>query len=61
MSNQPIEDNIPPAELAERFGPDADLYAGVRAQAAAAAGRTRAACKWEAKAEELEGRGQAGE
>ena len=55
MANRPIEEDTPPTELTEKFGADAEIYADVRAEAAAAAGRPEAAQKWERKADQLNG------
>ena len=53
MGKRPIEDDATSAELHSRFGEDADLYAEVRAEAAAAAGRCEASRKWEKTAEQI--------
>ena len=46
-------DEVHPADLQAKFGEDASLYAQVRAEAAAAAGRTHASEEWEKAADEL--------
>ena len=46
-------DELHPADLQAKFGEDASLYAQVRAEAAAAAGRPHAAKDWEKAADEL--------
>jgi hypothetical protein len=48
-----INDDVEPGELKWRFGEEADLYAEVRADAAAASGRCEASRKWDDVAEEL--------
>ena len=53
MTKYKPSDELKPAELESKFGEDADLYAEVRAEAAAATGRSKASRKWEKTAAEL--------
>jgi hypothetical protein len=48
-----MQDNATPAELKSKFGDNADLYAEVRSETAAAAGRSKAAQKWRQTAEQV--------
>lgn len=54
MTKPPVQDGATAVDLKSKFGEDADIYAEVRAEAAATAGRYRAASKWKQVAEDIE-------
>ena len=54
MDNRPIDDDPTPAKLQQKFGEEADLYAQVRAEAAAAAGEPADSSKWDELAQRVD-------
>ena len=55
MNNSPIDDDPTPSKLEAKFGEEADLYAEVRAEAAAAAGNRAESARWQQLAQRVEG------